>query len=94
MTERLSVYAFVCVFVTTQHLTLKHSAVYVLLCLAQGTALDRPGPVSDSHAERVGTLCNDTILQKLLNLSPLLPLPPVSPLTPTSLPPKPPSASH
>lgn len=88
MTQELSVYVFVRVFVTAWHLTLKHAAVCVLLCLAQGTALNCPGPVSDSHAKRVGTLCNDTILQKLFNLSPLSPpLPPVSPLTLTSLPP-------
>lgn len=87
MTEKLSVCVLVYVFVTARPLTLKHTAVSVLLCLARGTALDHPGPVSDSHAEHVGTLCNDTILQKLLNLSPLLPLPPVSPLTPASLPP-------
>lgn len=61
-------------------LALKHTSSgfsVVLYCFELSP--DLPGPVSDSHAGRVETLCNDTVPQKLLNLSPPSP-PPISPL--------------
>lgn len=54
-------------------LALKHTRSgfsMVLYCFELSP--DLPGPVSDSHVGRVETLCNDTVPQKLLNLSPLL----------------------